>query len=66
MLKVGLIGLEFAGKKSLFSLLTGKEESQHSLTKEEVAAVNVPDERIEKLEKFYNSRKKVYSQLEFH
>ncbi len=66
MLKVGLIGLEFAGKKSLFSLLTGKEESSHSVMKEEVATVNVPDERIEKLEKFYNSKKKIYSQIEFH
>ncbi len=65
-MKVGLIGLEFAGKKTLFNLLTGKKSDTHSINKEEVATVNVPDERIEFLEKFYNSKKKIYSQIEFH
>lgn len=65
-MKVGIIGLEFSGKKSLFSLLTGKSSDSFVQTKELVGAVNVPDERVEFLESFYTSKKKIYSQIEFH
>lgn len=64
-MKVGIVGLEFAGKKSLFSLLTGIEEGQTFSNKKEVGVVNVPDERIDYLTDFYQSKKKVYSQIEF-
>lgn len=62
-MKVGIIGLEYAGKKSLFSLLTGiKEENMGK----RIGVINVPDERIDALADFYTSKKKVYSQIEFN
>ncbi|MDD5066058.1 MAG: redox-regulated ATPase YchF, partial [bacterium] len=65
-MKVGIIGLEYAGKKSLFTLLTGKQESNISPAKEEIGTVNVPDERVDNLAEFYKTNKKIYSQIEFH
>ncbi|OGS20636.1 MAG: hypothetical protein A3J83_05630 [Elusimicrobia bacterium RIFOXYA2_FULL_40_6] len=65
-MKVGIIGLEYAGKKSLFSLLTGIKRDGYQQGKEEIGVVNVPDERIEYLAKFYNTEKKTYSKIEFN
>ncbi|MCB4792757.1 MAG: YchF family ATPase [Elusimicrobia bacterium] len=65
-MKVGIVGLEGAGKKSLFSLLTGKDIEAHVQVKEEIGVVSVPDERIDFLAGMFASKKKVYSQIEFH
>jgi len=62
-MKVGIAGLEYAGKKSLFSLLTGVKDEN---LMRKVGTVNVPDERIDALADFYQSKKKVYSQIEFN
>ncbi|MCX5782801.1 MAG: DUF933 domain-containing protein [Elusimicrobia bacterium] len=64
-MKVGIIGFEFAGKKSLFSLLTGIKKESHLLAKKELGTVDVPDERIEYLAKYYRTEKKTYSKIEF-
>ncbi|MBU1078424.1 MAG: YchF family ATPase [Spirochaetes bacterium] len=64
-MKAGIVGLEFAGKKSLFSLLTGIGEDHPSGKKKEIAAINVPDDRVDFLTRLYDSKKKVYSQIEF-
>ncbi len=65
-MKVGIIGFEFAGKKSLFSLLTGIKKDSHLLVKKELGTVNVPDERMEYLAKYYATEKKTYSKIEFN
>ena len=62
-MKVGIVGLEYAGKKSLFSLLTGVKDEN---LMRKVGTVNVPDERVDSLAAFYQSKKKVYSQIEFN
>lgn len=62
-MKVGIVGFEYAGKKSLFSLLTGIKDETSS---KKVGVVHVPDERIDSLAAFYTSKKKVYSQIEFN
>lgn len=62
-MKVGIVGLEYAGKKSLFSLLTGVKDEN---LMRKVGTVNVPDERVDSLADFYKSKKKVYSQIEFN
>ncbi|OGS27840.1 MAG: hypothetical protein A2297_06680 [Elusimicrobia bacterium RIFOXYB2_FULL_48_7] len=65
-MKVGIIGLEYAGKKGLFALLTGiKKPDGYQQTREEIGIVDVPDERIDYLAKFYNTEKKTYSKIEF-
>lgn len=65
-MKTGIIGLEFSGKKNLFSLLTGIESDSFKPGREQVGIVNVPDERVEYLNELYKSKKKVYSRIEFH
>jgi ribosome-binding ATPase len=62
-MKVGIVGMEYAGKKSLFSLLTGVKDEN---LMRKVGTVNVPDERVDSLSDFYKSKKKVYSQIEFN
>lgn len=56
-MKVGIIGLESSGKKSLFRLLTGGDG--------EIGTVNVPDERVKALTEMHQSKKTVFSQIEF-
>ncbi len=65
-MRVGIIGLEFSGKKSLFSLLTGIKEDYSGFNKKDIGTINVPDERVDFLNDLYNSKKKVYSQIEFN
>lgn len=64
-MRVGLIGLELAGKKSLFSLLTGIRKESYLDSKERMGIVDVPDERINYLANYYQSPKIVYSKIEF-
>ncbi|MHB9155451.1 MAG: DUF933 domain-containing protein [Endomicrobiales bacterium] len=65
-MNVGIIGLEYAGKKSLFSLLTGIKGEGYARGKEEIGVIDVPDERIDHLARYYKTEKKVYSKIEFH
>ncbi len=64
-MKVGIIGLEFSRKKSLFRLLTGIKQEHFSADKREIGVINVPDPRVDYLAQLYNSKKIVYSQIEF-
>jgi len=65
-MKVGIIGLEYAGKKSLFSLLTGIKKDGYQQAGQEIGIVNVPDERIDYLAEFYSTKKITYSKIEFY
>jgi len=62
-MKIGLIGLKYSGKSSLFSLLTGNEvnfeknEVNHGIAK-------VPDVRIRKLSEIYSPKKTTYASIE--
>ena len=64
-MKVGLVGLEFCGKKNLFKLLTGVAQEHFAADKREVGVVSIPDDRIDFVAQFYGSKKTVYSQIEF-
>ncbi len=64
-MKVGIIGLEFSGKKSLFTLLTGIQHGHSASEKGGVGVIDVPDSRVEFLGQLYNSPKIIYSQIEF-
>ena len=65
-MKVGIVGLEFAGKKTLFSLMTGIRKEGYSAGKEDIGVVDVPDGRIEELAKYYNPKKKTFTKIEFN
>lgn len=62
-MKIGILGLEFSGKKSLFSLLTGVKEFHN---REIVGVVDVPDERVDFLAQVYKSQKKTFTKIEFY
>jgi hypothetical protein len=63
-MKVGITGLEYSGRKSLFALLAASNK-EGSAARSEVVTVNVPDERIDFLADFYKAPKIVYSKIEF-
>jgi ribosome-binding ATPase len=65
-MKVGIVGLEFSGRKTIFGLLTGIKKDGYSAGREEIGVVDVPDERIEELAKYYNPKKKTFTKIEFN
>jgi ribosome-binding ATPase len=68
-METGLIGLSLSGKTTIFNTLTGNSAStsQHSGGKKDpnIAEVQVPDERVDKLAEIFNPKKKVYATCVF-
>ena len=66
-MKLGIIGLEQAGKTTVLNALTGahKEVGTFGKIEAHIAMVKVPDERIDWLSSLYNPKKTVYADIEF-
>lgn len=64
-MKLGLIGLEQAGKVTIFEALTGAELSPGARTESQIGTIRVPDERVDILSGLYNPRKTIYAQVEY-
>ncbi len=66
-MQIGIVGLPFTGKSTLFQTITKTHFDSSELTKSEShqAVVKVPDARLDKLTEMFNPKKKVNATIEF-
>lgn len=63
-LKCGLVGLPYCGKTTIFNAITAAGAASYGGAERNMAVVNVPDDRINRLVDIYHPPKIVYATLE--
>lgn len=66
-MQIGLVGLPFSGKTTLFQTMTRMHLDEATLARQQtnVAMVKVPDARVDRLAEYYHPKKTVYTSIEF-
>ena len=64
-MKLGIIGLPGSGKTTIFEALTQNTSDTGNKSENRIAAVQVPDKRVDLLRNMYQPLKTVYAQVEF-
>lgn len=66
-MQIGIVGLPFSGKSTLFQTITKTllDTSQLSRPETHLAVIKVPDSRLDKLTEIFNPKKKVNAAIEF-
>jgi len=66
-MQIGIVGLPFSGKSTLFQTITKTHLDQSQLAKIEShqAVIKVPDERLNKLSEMFKPQKTTYTSIEF-
>ena len=66
-MQIGIVGLPFSGKSTLFQTITKTHLDQSQLAKIEShqAVIKVPDERLDKLSEMFKPHKTTYTSIEF-
>ena len=65
-MQIGLVGLQYSGKTTLFNTIAKIEPSETQIGMEETAieVVKIPDERLDKLTDLFNPKKKANATIE--
>ncbi len=66
-MQIGIVGLPFSGKSTLFQTITKTHLDPAALTKTEAhqAVIKVPDARLDKLAEMFSPRRTVHATIEF-
>ncbi|HXY09963.1 MAG TPA: redox-regulated ATPase YchF [Terriglobales bacterium] len=64
-MKTGIIGLQQAGKTSLFRILTKAHLSEHAQREAHAGMAKVPDERLDRLAALYHPKKLTHASVEY-
>ena len=63
-MKIGIIGLPQAGKKTVFEALTKRFEESFK-NEDRMETVTVPDNRIDILSEMFEPQKTIYAQIKY-
>jgi GTP-binding protein YchF len=64
-MKLGIVGLPRSGKSTLFDALTPKRVGGEHRGEDRIAAIRVPDDRVDALSQMYQPKKTTYAQVEY-
>ena len=64
-MRLALCGMPSAGKSTLFAALAGRRNLGAGRSEANLALLNVPDERVDKLSALYHPKKTTYAQINF-